>query len=396
VDFVVVGFGLGAVMILVGMALRDLGPWLFGSGDPQQTLPEFETVKETIRKQTLASIGAGIATAGAGVAAVTFAALLAKIDDDLGTIVVGMSLALAAVGVGAWTYDSIRRYRAAMDVVLTQEESVMARIAPVPKRERAAIPQPITTTPDDDTPTETEHDDVIQVDQEPAVSHLDEPDADSDDSDEIENGAIEAIESPDDPGAGTSQEDDPRAESELEVVAVEHDPEDEESRTSEPLTTKSWFRNNSPDREVAPALTSNEVAKTEPVRRGPDPSSLPSMRDQAKSAPDDNERFTELPPFPEDGTDTLIEEAVRFDSRVTVERNVPSWLFDDLETDLATPGQPKQEDGIDQFRGSQTIQRRSALDRILAGENESGEDSDVSETDTAGDSTTPDRSRKPN
>ena len=147
VDFVVVGFGLGAIMMLVGFALRDLGPWLFGANVSSQSLPEFEMVKTTIRKQTLASIGTGIATAGTGLAIVTLAALLAKTEDELGTIVVGMSLALAAVGVGAWTYDAVRRSRAALVMVTSQERSILARLSPERPRPSANANQAASTLP---------------------------------------------------------------------------------------------------------------------------------------------------------------------------------------------------------------------------------------------------------
>ena len=52
--------------------------------------------------------------------------------------------------------------------------------------------------------------------------------------------------------------------------------------------------------------------------------------------------------------------------------NAPSWLFDDLETDLDQQG-TSQEDPIDRFREAKPVSRPSALERLLA-EDETDED----------------------
>lgn len=378
VDFVVVGLGLGALMMLAGFALRDLGPWLFGFSTSDNVLPEFETVKTTIRKQTLASIGTAIATAGTGLAIVTCAALLARTEDELGTIVVGMSLALAAVGVGAWTYDAIRRYRAAMDMVTHQEQAVVARYAPA----ASAPAKSLTTRPGKDAPSDEDVDlvaggaeetpDEIERDLEPVA-------------DEIEDEAISNLDEPEDDAIAREFEEyfdtQPASESDDQPVAA-----------NEPVSTSEATP------EPEPSVSTSQDAVEPKFRKAPEEPPPGDRSGSSASAarwspfnrpvvtppePVRKEEFTELPPLPEFGDDTLIEEAVRFDIQPSDDRKVPSWLFDDLETDINKAGAPKPEDPVDQFRGSQPVQRGSALDRILAGDQsaDGSDDDDDSDQD---------------
>jgi hypothetical protein len=86
----------------------------------------------------------------------------------------------------------------------------------------------------------------------------------------------------------------------------------------------------------------------------------PSPAGYLKEAP------VELPPLPEEPDDTLIDEAVRFEPRPEPKRSVPSWLFEDLESDLAGTGSAGADDPIDHFHDATPLARSSALDRLLA------------------------------
>ncbi len=343
-DFVVFGFGLGAILMLVGFALRDLGPWLFGSVRHDEALPEFEGVKSTIRKQTLSSIGNAISVAGAGVAAVTFSALLSKADDDLGAIVVGMSLVLAAVGVGAWTYDVFRRYRAALDIVAAQEQAARQRMAPRQKRRRPK-PAPVA---------------------EPRVEPMPSPSALVDEADEPLNDAPVAThpEHEIEPSAVPNDLDEPLPAWDTHPEEPEVTPDDapaEHETTAEPVPTPveaPRVSRLSPD--VHPRTRDAQKEELNPEVRAPD-----------------SERLTpepvQLPPLPDLADDALIDEAVRLEPRQEPKRSLPSWLFEDLETDLATSGPSQAADPIDQFQEAKPVIRPSALDRLLS-EDGAGED----------------------
>lgn len=74
----------------------------------------------------------------------------------------------------------------------------------------------------------------------------------------------------------------------------------------------------------------------------------------------------ELPPLPFEADDALIDESVRFSPRAEPKRTVPSWLFEDLENDLATHNPSKQDDPVDRFQEAKPFARSSALDRLLS------------------------------
>jgi hypothetical protein len=319
VDFVVFGCGFGALLMLGGFALRDLGPWLFGKSADEQALPEYEEAKATIRKQTLATIGNGLSFAGAGIAVVTFAALLASADDKMGAMVVGISVILATVGVAAWSYDSYRRYHAAMRMVYAQERAIRARQSGKSKRTRPAqtpagsavivVSEPTFAAPEGaqeiTSPSQNELFDEIGDDvfNEPLldwnstrlVSQADERSA-SDDAEAI-----------------------------VEEVEEEAQPEVEE----EPLRSASDEQAPDPDDDHWPDLAPWHWSRDE------------------------------VDATAVGGEDALIEESTKPDSRV------PTWLFDDLDTDLANQ-KGESEDPLDQFHEAKPIARTSALDRIMS------------------------------
>ena len=336
-DFVVFGLGLGAILMLVGFALRDLGPWLFGAARQDEALPEFDGVKATIRKQTLSSVGNAISVGGAGVAAVTFSALLAKADDDLGAIVVGMALVLATVGVGAWTYDIFRRYRLAMEIVASQEEAARQRLAPRQKRRR---PKPA--------PTERP---APEVTGPPSV------DTDLNRSDREVPVAASNL-------AGQSE---PTGESLAQEIEIQpwgqkddepHDADDAVAEMQE---------------HVAGAVPAPPLAEAPRVERfRPPVPQAESLTGDAEPDPvdhDEKPRSPEpyaLPPLPEEPDDALIDESVPLEPRTEPKRQVPSWLFEDLEADLAAHSPAGPEDPIDHFQDARPVTRPSALDRLLS------------------------------
>ena len=404
VDFVVVGLGLGALMMLAGFALRDLGPWLFGSANPNNSLPEFEQVKATIRKQTLASIGTAIATAGVGLAIVTFSALIAKTDDEIGTIVVGMSLALAAVGIGAWTYDAIRRYRAAMDMVSGQEESVMSRFAPTTVQATTKTRKPSTLAPSTQSSrrqTDPENDEPMG-DEPPVSAEDDEAMVDrARPSDVIEEPSRPESDRPTVDVPPDLEVDDEAEDQEIESSWVNLDDEEPASTSDEDLELP-WHTRQETSSSASPIDAADDLDNTRD-----DVSTLQSSEDRsqpltrptvsvesdwkrspaAKPAATDRHEFTELPPLPEEGDDALIDESVRFDFGPAQDRKVPSWLFDDLETDLRGAGTSKPDDPVDQFRGATRVSRGSALDRLMADEPaKKGNGSDSDEEPDDGDS----------
>lgn len=322
-DFVVFGCGFGALLMLLGFALRDLGPWLFGTTPSDEALPEFEGAKATIRKQTLATIGNGVSVAGAGIAAVTFAALLASADDRMGAMVVGISVILATVGVAAWSYDSYRRYRGAMSIVYAQERATRSRQTGKSKRTRQARPRPETIAASGALATMPPAEAVAT----PPESPFEDPQPDDLDEPLLDWHSTRLTT----PVAAT-----PAKAAELPDI----DDAIEESSEEAPAETGSHHFE-----EPAPGNVSD--------------------------ADEDEYAWPEIAPWnwdgnrspSSDGEDALIEESTRVDA------TVPSWLFDDLDADIAHH-RGVGSDPIDQFHEAKPVTRTSALERLLANEDE--------------------------
>jgi hypothetical protein len=324
--------------MLGGFALRDLGPWLFGSAADPLDLPEFEDAKATIRKQTLASIGNAVSVAGAGVALVTVAALLGKTTDEIGAIVVGMSLVLAAVGVGAWSYDSIRRYRSAMDIVTTQEHSVRTRIQARDARNRALRPNPKSE------PKRTPKPRPADAQPETAsTTTMIAPETDREVAEEVD------LDGP---------------------LPDWHDTPTTAGPVIEPETTPVVTGNEESDQPEPEAPAPEITPVTEPPRTSPRAQTTPPPRQVVSTTTSTTTTRQPATTF----EDALIDEAVRVEplSPFATRGNAPSWLFDDLETDLDQQG-TSQEDPIDRFREAKPVSRPSALERLLA-EDETDED----------------------
>jgi hypothetical protein len=103
VDFVVAGFGLGAVMMLIGFAVRDLGPYRYRGG-------EGDGVVRRQWGQLCRTVGNAIVSGGFLVCLVTLVLLFADAGDDFGARMVASVSALAVIGSGVWTVFALRRF----------------------------------------------------------------------------------------------------------------------------------------------------------------------------------------------------------------------------------------------------------------------------------------------
>lgn len=106
-DFVVVGLGLGAFAVLLGLAVRDLGP-LFRRIPRDGALPWTEVAERVAWGRRCRAAGLVVAIAGAAVCLITGIALLARVSDSAGmwTVVVALVGALLAVVAWAVRYQS--------------------------------------------------------------------------------------------------------------------------------------------------------------------------------------------------------------------------------------------------------------------------------------------------
>jgi hypothetical protein len=103
VDFVVAGFGLGAVMMLIGFAVRDLGPLRYRGSEGDGI----------VRRQwghLCRTVGNAIVAGGFAVCLVTLVLLFADADDDFGARMVASVSAIAVIGSGVWTVFAVRRF----------------------------------------------------------------------------------------------------------------------------------------------------------------------------------------------------------------------------------------------------------------------------------------------
>lgn len=99
VDFAVVGFGVGALLVVVGFAIRDLGPVLGGAnrrsggGDPAAV----------IRWSGLCHrVSAVVMAAGGLIVAATLVATLIGVSDSAGAWTVGATSLVALIAAGGW------------------------------------------------------------------------------------------------------------------------------------------------------------------------------------------------------------------------------------------------------------------------------------------------------
>lgn len=111
VDFVVAGFGVGAILMILGFAVRDLGPLRYRR-------VEHLTI---VHDQWLAmcrSIGTVFVVGGLLVCLATLASLLVGVGDRVGSRLVMAFVAAAVIASGVWSVIAIRQF-----VALYQEQT---------------------------------------------------------------------------------------------------------------------------------------------------------------------------------------------------------------------------------------------------------------------------------
>jgi hypothetical protein len=103
VDFVVAGFGVGAILMLLGFAVRDLGPLRYRS--VEQLTPVHDEWLAMCR-----SVGTVLIVGGIVVCLATLVSLLIGVGDKTGSRLVMAIVAIAVIGCGIWSVLSIRRF----------------------------------------------------------------------------------------------------------------------------------------------------------------------------------------------------------------------------------------------------------------------------------------------
>lgn len=103
VDFVVVGFGIGALGVLLGVLLRG---WLTGRGEQAALRAADPAVAAYERANAAECRGAGQAflAAGAAVVLATVGGLAGGLDDRSGALLVTTTATVAALGIIVWGY----------------------------------------------------------------------------------------------------------------------------------------------------------------------------------------------------------------------------------------------------------------------------------------------------
>lgn len=105
-DFVVAGFGVGAILMLLGFAVRDLGPLRYRS--VSELLPIHDEWLAMCR-----SVGTVFVIGGLVVCLATLVSLLAGAGDRTGSRSVMAVVAMATIACGVWSVMAIRRFVAA-------------------------------------------------------------------------------------------------------------------------------------------------------------------------------------------------------------------------------------------------------------------------------------------
>lgn len=107
-DFVVLGFGVGALAVLLGLAARDLGPML--RRVPRDGSVPWAVVTERVTwGRACRAGGLVVALAGAMLCVLTGAALLARASDDTGLFVVLGGVVAVLIVIAAWAIRYIMR-----------------------------------------------------------------------------------------------------------------------------------------------------------------------------------------------------------------------------------------------------------------------------------------------
>ena len=109
-DFVVLGFGVGALLVLVGLGVRDLGPMLRRLPRPGLAdLPWSEVARRVAWGRACRAAGLVVTLAGAALCLVTLLVLVAGAGDGLGMgLVLGMLATTVLVSAG-WALLFVRQ-----------------------------------------------------------------------------------------------------------------------------------------------------------------------------------------------------------------------------------------------------------------------------------------------
>ena len=109
VDFVVVGFGLGALGVLLGLTLRDAASWRWRiRSDRQLAAPEL--VRRVAIGRACRAGGRVLAVAGGSACLATLLGLLLRLSDRAGAALVLVLLLLVTAGAIAWSAVYAHRY----------------------------------------------------------------------------------------------------------------------------------------------------------------------------------------------------------------------------------------------------------------------------------------------
>ena len=135
-DFVVVGLGIGAFAVLLGLAIRDLGPF-FRRIPVDGSLTWAEVGQRIAWGRRCRAAGLVVALAGAVLCLATGISLLSRVSDSTGMWIVLAVLVIALVIIAAWAYrfQTIGRtpsVPAALDEPATEDNP-----APRPSRKSA-------------------------------------------------------------------------------------------------------------------------------------------------------------------------------------------------------------------------------------------------------------------
>lgn len=109
VDFVVVGFGFGALSVLLGLLLRDLVPWWFRVA-ADRPLPETVARRRVAHRRAGRAGGGSLAIAGAFLGLITLVTLLGNAGDRTGMEVVFAALTVALLALLAWGFTYAQRF----------------------------------------------------------------------------------------------------------------------------------------------------------------------------------------------------------------------------------------------------------------------------------------------
>lgn len=134
VDFVVAGFGLGAVLMLVGFAVRDVGPL-------RNRSRQDDAVSAWQWSALCRRVGAMIVTGGFAVCLVTLLLLVVDVSDDTGAVLVAMVSAAAVIGSGVGSVLTIRRFAEEQAAWSYRRTGRVARRVAEPEYETDEVPE---------------------------------------------------------------------------------------------------------------------------------------------------------------------------------------------------------------------------------------------------------------